>query len=482
MEELLTRPALELAGLVRAGEVTARELTEAALRQAEARADLGAFVHLDPERALAEADAVASGDERPFAGVPTAIKDNRPVEGWPLTMGATLTGDYVAPADAALVRRLREAGFVLVGKTNLPEFGILPTSEPTRFAAARNPWDAARTPGGSSGGAAAAVAGGILPVAHGNDGGGSIRIPAACCGLVGLKGARGRVSQAPFLGDSFLVEDGMLTRTVADTAALLDVLAGYEPGDATWAPAPAEPFAAAAARAPGRLRIGATAKPPLEGAVVDPVAERAYAEGLALLEELGHEVEEVDPPWSQPGLLELFAASFGTAIATSILIASYLRGGAPPAEDEMEPLSWLMWDRAQGLPAAQYEGARIQLQVFARGLVAALAGYDAILTPALAGRPPEVGTMNGALPDAEDTFRRSGAFTPFTAIANASGLPAISLPLAHGDDGLPAAIQLIGRPVAEGDLLALSAQVEEARPWAERLAPGVSGASGASSA
>src|SRR3954469_15720627 len=250
------RSAVALAALVRAGEVSPRELTEAALRRADARGDLGAFTHLDPERALADADAIAGDDGRPFAGVPTAIKDNRPVAGWPLTMGAAITGDYVAPMDAFLVRRLRDAGFVLVGKTNLPEFGILPTSEPERFGPARNPWNPDHTPGGSSGGAAAAVAGGILPAAHGNDGGGSLRIPAACCGLVGLKVARGRISQGPFLGDSFLVEDGMLTRTVEDTAALLDVLEGYEPGDATWAPPPAEPFAAAAAREPGHLRIG----------------------------------------------------------------------------------------------------------------------------------------------------------------------------------------------------------------------------------
>jgi amidase len=473
VEELLTRSAVALAALVRAGEVSPRELTEAALRRADARGDLGAFTHLDPERALADADAIARDDGRPFAGVPTAIKDNRPVAGWPLTMGATITGDYVAPMDAFLVRRLRDAGFVLVGKTNLPEFGILPTSEPARFGPARNPWNTDHTPGGSSGGAAAAVAGGILPVAHGNDGGGSLRIPAACCGLVGLKVARGRISQGPFLGDSFLVEDGMLTRTVEDTAALLDVLEGYEPGDATWAPPPAEPFAAAAAREPGRLRIGMATAPPLAGAEVHPISDQVFREGAAQLESLGHTVEPFGPPWHQEGLLELFTASFGTGIATSILIGSRLGGHDEPREEDMEPLSWLMWDRTRSLPAAQFSALEMELKGFARRLVAAFSAYDAVLTPALAERPPRVGTMTGTLPDPEDTFRRSGAFTPFTALGNASGLPAVSLPLATGEDGLPAAIQLFGRPAGEAGLLALAAQVEAARPWAERLAPGV---------
>ena len=253
MEELLTKPALELAQLLRAEEVTPRELTEAALGRIEARNDeLGAFVHVDPERALADADAIDVHTGGPFAGVPTAIKDNRAVAGWPMRFGARLTEGLVPPLEHALVRRLRDAGFVLTGKTTLPEFGILPTSEPNGGPPARNPWDPSRTPGGSSGGSAAAVAGGLLPVAHGNDGGGSTRIPAGCCGLVGLKPTRGRVSVAPFEGDSFLVQDGMLTRTVADTAALLDVLAGAETGDATWAPPPPRPSPSS----PRRIRAG----------------------------------------------------------------------------------------------------------------------------------------------------------------------------------------------------------------------------------
>jgi amidase len=464
----LLRPAGELAALVRDGEVSARELTERALERIEALdPGLCAFTHVDAERAFAAATAIGPGDPRPFAGVPTAIKDNRLVEGMPVTLGATLTGDFRAPADQFLVRRLREAGFVLLGKTSLPEFGILPTTEPTRFGPARNPWDRERTPGGSSGGAAAAVAAGLVPVAHGNDGGGSIRIPAACCGLVGLKPARGRVSLGPVEGASFLVQDGMLTRTVADSAALLDVLAGYEAGDAWWAPPPPAPFAALAARDPGRRRIALTTTPPLPDLTVEPECLRVVHEAAELLAELGHAVEEIEAPWTQPGLLDLFAASFGPSVAFSIELAAQLRG-SEPRQDELEPLSWRLLERARELPSSTFLLLEMQLQALARHVIATLAPYDALLTPALAQRPVPIGTLSGALPDADDTFRRSGHFAPFTAIANVSGQPAIALPLGHGGDGLPSAIQLLGRPADEGTLLALAAQLETARPWADR--------------
>src|SRR5579884_356383 len=289
MNGLLTRSATELAALVRRGELTARELVETSLRRIdELDAEIGAFTHVAHDAALEAADAIGADDQRPFAGVPIAIKDNKPVAGMPITMCSDLFQDIVPHHDSFLVRRLGEAGFVIVGKTKLPEMGILPTTEPRRFGPARNPWDPDRTPGGSSGGSAAAVAAGMVPIAHGNDGGGSTRIPAACCGLVGLKPARGRVSVGPDGGDSFLVVDGVLTRTVAETGALLDVLAGYELGDATWAP-PAPPGAFAAASAgpgPEGLRIALALNAPLEGAVLDPVCERAARDAAALLESL----------------------------------------------------------------------------------------------------------------------------------------------------------------------------------------------------
>jgi amidase len=311
----------------------------------------------------------------------------------------------------------------------------------------------------------------MLPVAHGNDGGGSIRIPAACCGLVGLKPQRNRVSQGPAVAESFLVGDGMLTRSVADTAALLDVLAGPEVGDANWAPPPPAPFAAAAAAPPGRLRIAAVARSPLPDAPLHPESERAFRAGADLLAELGHDVQEAEPPWDRDGLLQLFSASFGPAVAAGIVVAGQIAGHDPRPED-MEPLSWMMWERSRSLGAPYFLALQDELKRFAGGLIEALAPYDAVLTPALAERPVGIGELSGLGPDPEDTFRRSGVFTPYTAIANVTGQPAISLPLAHGEDGLPAAVQLLGRPADEGTLLALAAQVEAARPWADRHPPG----------
>jgi amidase len=466
--DLMFRPAIELAGMVRTGEVSARELVQLSLeRIEELNPALNAFVDVDAERALAAADAVRPGDERPFAGVPTAIKNNRPVAGLRLTYGCKLMSEFVCDYDHNVTRRLRDAGFVIVGTTTLPEYGILPTSEARIFGPTRNPWDLQRTPGGSSGGAAAAVASGMLPVAHGNDGGGSVRIPAACCGLVGLKPARGRISAAPELGDSSLGIDGMLTRAVADTAAILDVLAGYEPGDATWAPPPAEPFAQSAAREPGRLRIAATALPPVPDAVVDPICARALADAAELLRSLGHEVEEVDPPWQQDGLSELFGVVFSNHIALSIAYSAIVAGREPTADD-MEPMSWAIFSMIRKLGAVEGMGAAVRLQAFARRLVAFLAPYDALLTPALAERPLPLGTLDTAAPEPMATFTRSGLFTPFTPVFNASGQPGISLPLFEGEDGLPLGVQLVGRPAGEGALLALAAKLEEARPWAGR--------------
>src|SRR5215210_8474800 len=273
MSELLFKPAGELATLIHTGQISSAELVGAALERIEAlQPTLNAFCHVDADGAMATAEGIDADDPRPFAGVPIAIKDTAPVAGMPYTMGSDIFGDFVPGHDAFLVRRLRDAGFVIVGKTSMPEFGILPVSEPRRFGPTRNPWDTDRTPGGSSGGAASAVASGMVPLAHGSDGGGSIRIPAACCGLVGLKPTRGRISRGPDLGDDFLVQDGVLTHTVADTAALLDVLAGYETGDAAWAPPPDEPFVRAAVRDPGRLRIGVTTTAAID-APLDPLCE-----------------------------------------------------------------------------------------------------------------------------------------------------------------------------------------------------------------
>ncbi|MEA2244502.1 MAG: amidase [Solirubrobacteraceae bacterium] len=464
-------PVTELAALVRRGALSARELVDASLERIDAlQPVVNTFVDVDREGARAAADAIAPGDERPFAGVPIAVKNNRAVRGLRLTLGADFMGDHVAPHDHNVTRRLRDAGFVVVGTTCLSEWGIMPVTETRRFGPTRNPWDLGRTPGGSSGGSAAAVAAGMVPVATGNDGGGSIRIPAACCGLVGLKPQRGRISLAPDAGASLLVQDGVVTRTVRETALLLDVLAGPEPGDTWWAPPPQEPFAAGAARDPGRLRIGVTTATPLLEADLDPLCSRAAHDAAELLAGLGHEVVEVDPPWHAPGLLERFTAVFGPAIGTQIVAAARLAGREPEAAD-MEPLSWAVWEQSRAIDAVEGASVTVALQAWARRVVVWAGAYDAILTPALAQPPVPIGALDPCGPDPMGTFRRSGDFTPYTAISNVTGAPAISLPLYARDDGLPLAVQLIGRPAQEGALLALAAQLETALPWAGRRAP-----------
>lgn len=467
--DLLFRPAHELAALIRDGELSARELVELSLRRIEElNPKLNAFIDIYAEDALAEADKVRPGDERPFAGVPVAIKNNRAVKGKRLTYSAAMLGDYVADHDSNVAARLKAAGFIVVGSTNLPEWGIMPTTEGARFGPARNPWDLERTPGGSSGGSAAAVAAGLVPLAHANDGGGSTRIPAACCGLVGLKPQRGRISTAPETGGVFLVQDGVLTRTVRETAELLDVLAGPVAGDAWWAPEPDEPFAVQARREPGRLRIAVTTTPALVDAEVDPEVLAATREAAELLASLGHEVVEADPPWRRPELLRLFTASFGPAVCTQIAWAATIIGREPTAED-MEPLSWALWNMCRDINSVEALGAEFILQGFARAIVQWMEPYDALLTPALAEKPLPLGIMSPL--NREDPmagFRRSAYFTPFTSPFNVSGQPAVSLPITQSEGGLPLAIQLVGKPAGEGPLLALAAQVEAARPWAGR--------------
>src|SRR3954452_2213060 len=334
--DLMFRPAGELAGLVRRGDISARELVETSVRRIEALdPELGAFIDIDGERAIEHAAGVGTDDPRPFAGVPIAIKNNRAILGWRLTHACDLMRDFIASDDHNVVRRLKEAGFVIVGTTNLPEYGILPTTEP-RQRITRNPWDLERTPGGSSGGSAAAVAGGLVPLAHGNDGGGSLRIPAACCGLVGLKPSRGRVSRGPDLGESWLACDGVLTRTVADTALALDVLSGYEVGDANWAPRPVEPYGTAMRRDPGKLRVAVTTENIL-GVEPDPECVRVLRLAAEVLAALGHEVEEPAPALPGPELLSLFISAFGPAVALGIS-SGVLRAGREPGPEEIEPL------------------------------------------------------------------------------------------------------------------------------------------------
>src|ERR1700704_1074663 len=290
------RPASELAGMVRAGEVSARELVECSLaRIEELNPRLNAFVEIDGERALASAARVGAGDERPFAGVPIAIKNNRPVQGLRLTYGCSLMSEYVADYDHNITRRLKDAGFIVVASTTLPEYGILPTSEARLFGPTRNPWDLERTPGGSSGGSAAAVASGMVPVAHGNDMGGSIRFPAGNCGIVGLKPTRGRTTLGPDFGEFWgpLTHEFVLTRSVRDTAAVLDAVAGMGIGDPYTAPPHARKYIDEVGAATGRLRIGFRTITP-EGEQSGKDAITAVAATVQLLAELGHHVDPAE--------------------------------------------------------------------------------------------------------------------------------------------------------------------------------------------
>src|SRR3954471_7702460 len=465
MDDTAFLPAVDLAALVRAGTASARDIVEAALRRIEALdGPLNAFVEVDGDRALAAADGMAPHDDRPFAGVPIAIKANVPVEGLCMNMGSRFLAGHRPDHTAYLVRRFRDAGFVVVGITNMPEFGILPTTEPRHTGPTRNPWDGERTPGGSSGGSAAAVAAGMIPLAHGNDGGGSLRIPAACCGLVALKPSRGRVSRGPDLGESWLACDGVLTRTVADTALALDVLSGYEVGDANWAPRPVEPYGTAMRRDPGKLRVAVTTENIL-GVEPDPECVRALRLAAEVLAALGHDVQEAAPALPGPELLSLFISAFGPAVALGIS-SGVLRAGREPGPEEIEPLSRALYDRARDTPSITYLGAVAQLQALARGIVAFFADYDVLLTPALAERPLAIGECNGLGEEPLRDLERSGRFTPYTSLFNITGQPAISVPLGLGPDGLPTGVQIAARPLCEEALLQLAAQIETAVPWA----------------
>ena len=470
MDDHAFASAEELAALIRSGGASAREVVEAALQRIEALdPQLNAFIEVDGERALAAADAVIPGDAQPFAGVPIAIKGNVPVDGLELNFGSRFFAGNRPAHSAYLVRRLREAGFVIVGVTNLPEFAILPTTEPRFTGVTRNPWDLERTPGGSSGGSATAVAAGMVPIAHGNDGGGSLRIPAACCGLVGLKPSRGRVSNGPDLGESWLGSNGVLTRTVADTAQALDVLGGYEVGDANWAPRPIEPYSTSMRRDPGRLRIAVTADNPL-GVEVDADGLEGLRIAAELLDALGHEIVEAAPAFPPPDVLDIFINVFGPAIALAI-DGGVRRAGRDPAEEEIEPLSAALFKRARETPSISYLGAVAQLQVLARGIVAFFADYDVLITPALGERPLKIGECNGLGEEPLNDLARSGRFTPFTSLFNITGQPAISVPITFGADGLPTNVQIVGKPLNEDLLLQLAAQIEVAHPWAHLRPP-----------
>jgi amidase len=447
--------ALEQARLVRDDDVSSAELVELYLERIDAiDPQLNAFVTLDADGARAQARQPRPG---PFSGVPISIKDLNETAGLRTTYSMKAFADRVPDFDVAAVRRLREAGFVFLGKTNTPELGSLPVTESELNGACRNPWDLSRTPGGSSGGGAAAVAAGLCPVAHASDGGGSIRIPAACCGLFGLKPSRGRVSPAPWgAGVLGLSTQGAITRTVRDSAALLDVMSGYEPGDAFVPAPPATTFLDAAGRAPSPCRFAVALDPPVDVPLDQTCADAASA--LAeLLTELGHERVDGTPAWEdvRPEFLRVWR--MGPAVS-----------GVEP--DMLEPINRALAEDALTTSSSELGRAVVRLQSYARTIVSFWNDVDVVVTPTLAQPPVPIGWQFEP-DDSREQFDRAYLFTPYTATVNVTGQPAASVPFTTGPDGLPRGVQLIGRPLGEEQLLSLCAQIEEARPWSQRTPP-----------
>jgi amidase len=471
-DDAVLAPASELVDRLRGGGLSPVELLDAVLDRIERHnPTLNAYVLVLADQARAQArdseERIRRGEARPLEGLPVAIKDNVEMAGTPRTMASEAVQDRVSGVDATVVRRLREAGAVLVGKTNLPELGTVPSTENRRFGQTRNPWDTARTAGGSSGGAAAAVASGMAPAAHGNDAGGSLRIPAACCGLFAVKPTRGRISMAPAGDPPFgLNVEGFITRTVRDTAMLLDVCGGGEPGDLHVPAPPARPYVEEVGADPGRLRIGFTAKPPL-----DVPVDAAYVDGLrraaSLCEQLGHHVEEVEPNWQNDDILGLFnqvwAAFFGNIVQEIIDDGGDI--------EKLEPLNRALYELSLEIPSGAYWRASARMQALIRDIAAAQDAYDVILTPALAKPPLPLGELwAGSELDPTMPIINSAMFTPFTVPANLSGQPAANLPLFE-QEGLPLGVQAIGRHGEEATLIRLAAQLDSALPWAQRRPP-----------
>jgi amidase len=472
--ELATVDATEQAALVREGAVSAGELVEWAIERIEAlNPELNAVVvPLYEQARAAVADRPTSG---PFAGVPYLLKDLVvEIEGTPFHEGSLFLRDNVSTYTSELVTRLQRAGLVILGRTNSPEFGMAPACEPLLHGATRNPWGPQRSTSGSSGGSAAAVASGMVPMAHGNDLGGSLRFPASACGLFGLKPTRARNPLGPEYGDAvggWAVEHA-LTVSVRDSAALLDATAGPMPGDPYPAPPQARPFAAEVGADPGRLRIAYSPRTP-DGALGHPDCVRALDEAVALCAELGHELVEED----LPGLDGATGAAIGTVFnaATAWIVAYWTRHrGREPEPTELDPLTRAYWETGRRVTAADYLLAVGDLQKFSRVVACFLGdgGNDLWLTPTMSAPPAGIGEITST---PEEPLRALANGAPTVAyplvVANITGNPAMSVPLAHASDGMPIGVHFLGRFGAEATLFRLAGQLEQARPWAARRPP-----------
>ncbi len=454
--DLAFTPALQQARLIRSKEVSPLELTQLYLERIE-RLDsqLGSYVTVAADMALAEAkvktEELIHGDMSqlpPFFGVPIAIKDLNAVKGLPCAYGTPVLKDKIAPYDEGVVARIKQAGFIILGKTATSELGSLPYTEPPGFPPTRNPWNLDYTPAGSSGGAAAAVAAGLSAIAQASDGGGSIRGPAFCCGLVGLKPSRGRVSYAP-VGDhqSGIATNGVLSRTVADAAALLDVMSGYIPGDPYWLPNPEIPFLAASRQTPPQLRIAFSSAVQPIGAAAE-VCRKAVEDTGRLLAGMGHIVEEGCPNFT--GLIEPFKKVWQAGITAAGIPLSLL-----------SPMN--RWIGEQSGSAGEYLQAVAQMQIVSRQIVGFFNNFDVLVLPTYMYPTIRIGEWADLSPaeTLENIIKWIAPCPPF----NASGLPAIAIPTGFDANGLPVGIQLVGKPAAEATLISLAAQLEIAKPW-----------------
>ena len=458
--------ALGLAELVRNGEVTAAELLDAAIARAEMRnPTVNAIVDKLYDHGR---DAVAAGlPDGPFTGVPYLLKDIGGVLGGHVqTRGSRFFDDLVPPEDSVIVKRGKRAGLVIFGKTNTPELGLSLTCEPQLFGPSRNPWDLERTPGGSSGGSSAAVAAYIVPMASGGDGFGSIRAPASCCGLVGLKPTRARNTQDPYSGEGNAGQttEHALTRSVRDSAALLDATAGPGSGDPYVAPPPARPFLDEVGADPGRLCIAMTSRAP-NGAPVESEVLDVFENAAKLLRDLGHDVEEADPDIDRESVIPTFRTISAANVAAALRSHPAGKKAGPGNVERVTAAAAKLGEEMSG---ADYVQATQAAHRLGRRMAAFHQSYDVLLTPALGTLPPRLGWIDMMLEDADEYWNRVFSFSPFTVWFNLTGQPGITLPMGVSETGLPISVQLVAPYGDEATLVRLAAQLETARPWTDR--------------